>query len=230
MKRGLRINMDYDYIEKNLEEITDTLPSNVTLVAVTKTHGTEEINKAIDWGVTDIGENKVQEILEKYPHVKPVRWHLIGHLQTNKVKQIIDKVHLIHSVDSMKLAGEINKRAGQVGKTVNVLIQINSAGEESKFGIETEETEMMVKQILDECENIKICGLMCIAPFDEDPDNVREYFRVVKEQYDELAKIDHENLEFKYLSMGMSHDYRVAVSEGSNMVRIGSAIFGRRNY
>ena len=196
--------MDYDYIEKNLEEITDTLPSNVTLVAVTKTHGTEEINKAIDWGVTDIGENKVQEILEKYPHVKPVRWHLIGHLQTNKVKQIIDKVHLIHSVDSMKLAGEINKRAGQVGKTVNVLI--------------------------DECENIKICGLMCIAPFDEDPDNVREYFRVVKEQYDELAKIDHENLEFKYLSMGMSHDYRVAVREGSNMVRIGSAIFGRRNY
>lgn len=222
--------MDYDYIEKNLEEITDTLPSNVTLVAVTKTHGTEEINKVIDWGVTDIGENKVQEILEKYPHVKPVRWHLIGHLQTNKVKQIIDKVHLIHSVDSMKLAGEINKRAGQVGKTVNVLIQINSAGEESKFGIETAETEMMVKQILDECENIKICGLMCIAPFDEDPDNVREYFRVVKEQYDELAKIDHENLEFKYLSMGMSHDYRVAVREGSNMVRIGSAIFGRRNY
>ncbi len=222
--------MDYDYIEKNLEEITDTLPSNVTLVAVTKTHGTEEINKAIDWGVTDIGENKVQEILEKYPHVKPVRWHLIGHLQTNKVKQIIDKVHLIHSVDSMKLAGEINKRAGQVGKTVNVLIQINSAGEGSKFGIETAETEMMVKQILDECENIKICGLMCIAPFDEDPDNVREYFRVVKEQYDELAKIDHENLEFKYLSMGMSHDYRVAVREGSNMVRIGSAIFGRRNY
>ena len=222
--------MDYDYIEKNLEEITDTLPSNVTLVAVTKTHGTEEINKAIDWGVTDIGENKVQEILENYPHVKPVRWLLIGHLQTNKVKQIIDKVHLIHSVDSMKLAGEINKRAGQVGKTVNVLIQINSAGEESKFGIETAETEMMVKQILDECENIKICGLMCIAPFDEDPDNVREYFRVVKEQYDELAKIDHENLEFKYLSMGMSHDYRVAVREGSNMVRIGSAIFGRRNY
>lgn len=222
--------MDYDYIEKNLEEITDTLPSNVTLVAVTKTHGTEEINKAIDRGVTDIGENKVQEILEKYPHVKPVRWHLIGHLQTNKVKQIIDKVHLIHSIDSMKLAGEINKRAGQVGKTVNVLIQINSAGEESKFGIETAETEIMVKQILDECENIKICGLMCIAPFDEDPDNVREYFRVVKEQYDELAKIDHENLEFKYLSMGMSHDYRVAVSEGSNMVRIGSAIFGRRNY
>ena len=222
--------MDYDYIEKNLEEITDTLPSNVTLVAVTKTHGTEEINKAIDWGVTDIGENKVQEILEKYPHVKPVRWHLIGHLQTNKVKQIIDKVHLIHSVDSMKLAGEINKRAGQVGKTVNVLIQINSAGEESKFGIETAETEKMVKQILDECENIKICGLMCIAPFYEDPDNVREYFRVVKEQYDELAKIDHENLEFKYLSMGMSHDYRVAVREGSNMVRIGSAIFGRRNY
>lgn len=222
--------MDYDYIEKNLEEITNTLPSNVTLVAVTKTHGTEEINKAIDWGVTDIGESKVQEILEKYPHIKPVRWHLIGHLQTNKVKQIIDKVHLIHSVDSMKLAGEINKRAGQVGKTVNVLIQINSAAEESKFGIGTAETEMMVKQILDECENIKICGLMCIAPFDEDPDNVREYFRVVKEQYDELAKIDHENLEFKYLSMGMSHDYRVAVSEGSNMVRIGSAIFGRRNY
>lgn len=126
-------------IKGNLEKVQSTLKDGVQLVAVTKTHPYQEINLAIDEGVTDIGENKVQEILDKYDHVKPVRWHMIGHLQTNKVKYIVDKVSLIHSVDSLKLAKEISKRAGQHDKTMDILLQVNAAGEESKFGIPPEE-------------------------------------------------------------------------------------------
>ncbi|MEG0291370.1 MAG: YggS family pyridoxal phosphate-dependent enzyme [Anaerovoracaceae bacterium] len=217
-------------IKKNLEDIRNTLNENVLLVAVTKTHTPEEINVAIDEGVTDIGENKVQEILDKYEKVKPVRWHLIGHLQTNKVKYIIDKVAMIHSVDSMKLAAEINKRAGSQGISMDILIQVNPAQEESKFGIKTEETKDMINEILETCPNINIKGLMCIAPFEENPEDVRGYFAMVKEQYDEFSQISHERLDFKYLSMGMSHDYKVAMEEGSNLVRVGSAIFGTRVY
>ena len=137
---------------------------DVLLVAVSKTRTPEEINIAIEAGVTDIGENKVQEIMDKYDDIKPVRWHMIGHLQTNKVKYIIDKVSMIHSVDSYKLAAEINKRAAACGITMDILLQVNSAQEESKFGISTEETEGLIMQILDSCENIRIRGLMCIAP------------------------------------------------------------------
>lgn len=218
------------YIKENLEEIRSNLKEDVLLVAVTKTHTAMEINEAIDAGVTDIGENKVQEILDKYEKVKPVRWHLIGHLQTNKVKYIIDKVDLIHSVDSMKLAKEIDKRAKQHNKTMDILIQVNSANEESKFGISTDETKDMIMDILENCTNINIKGLMCIAPFEEDPEDVRDYFAEVKKQYDEFGKIEHERLDFKHLSMGMSHDYIVAMEEGANLVRVGSAIFGRRSY
>jgi PLP dependent protein len=218
-----------DHIKQNLEEIRATIPDGVLLVAVTKTRTVEEINEAIRLGVTDIGENKVQEILEKYDKVSPVRWHLIGHLQTNKVKQIIDKVDLIHSVDSMHLALEINKRAAQAGIMIHILIQVNAAQEESKFGIPSDETESLIKQILDECPQIIISGLMFIAPFD-DPQNVREYFADVKNQYDQLKKIQHPRLDFKVLSMGMSNDYQVAIEEGANLVRVGSAIFGTRNY
>ncbi|MEA4922291.1 MAG: YggS family pyridoxal phosphate-dependent enzyme [Eubacteriaceae bacterium] len=217
-------------IKGNLEKVRSTLKEGVLLVAVTKTHPYQDINTAIDEGVTDIGENKVQEILDKYDHVKPVRWHMIGHLQTNKVKYIIDKVSLIHSVDSLKLAKEINKRAGQHGITMDILIQVNSADEESKFGISADDTGAMIKEILDTCENIRICGLMCVAPFAEDPADIRQYFAEVKKQYDEFGKISHERLDFKYLSMGMSHDYQTAMEEGSNMVRVGSAIFGQRVY
>ncbi len=217
-------------IKENLSKVRDNLKEDVLLVAVTKTHTAMEINEAIDEGVTDIGENKVQEILDKYDKVKPVRWHMIGHLQTNKVKYIIDKVDLIHSVDSMKLAKEIDKRAKQHGKIMDILIQVNSAEEEGKFGITTEETKQMIMDILDQCENIRIRGLMCIAPFAEDPNDVRGYFAEVKKQYDEFGKIDNERLDFKYLSMGMSHDYEVAMEEGANLVRVGSAIFGSRVY
>ena len=203
---------------------------DVLLVAVSKTRTPEEINIAIEAGVTDIGENKVQEIMDKYDDIKPVRWHMIGHLQTNKVKYIIDKVSMIHSVDSYKLAAEINKRAAACGITMDILLQVNSAQEESKFGISTEETEGLLMQILDSCENIRIRGLMCIAPYADDPEDIKKYFDSVKEQYDQFSTIDHPNLDFRYLSMGMSHDFPVAIEAGSNLVRVGSAIFGERDY
>lgn len=217
-------------IRANLNKVKDSLKEGVLLCAVTKTHSAEEINIAIDAGVTDIGENKVQEILDKYDDVKPVNWHMIGHLQTNKVKYIIDKVSLIHSVDSLKLAKEIDKRAKEYNKVMDILIQVNSAEEESKFGISSDELEKMILEILDSYDNICIKGLMCIAPYAENPDDVRKYFAEVKGLYDKFKNIKHERLDFKYLSMGMSNDYKVAMEEGSNLVRVGSAIFGRRTY
>ena len=175
-------------------------------------------------------KNKVQEIMDKYDSVKPVRWHMIGHLQTNKVKYIIDKVSMIHSVDSYKLAEEINKRAGQHGLIMDILIQVNSAQEESKFGVSTEDAEDLLRMIMENCPNINICGLMCVAPKADDPKDIAVYFADVKKLYDRFAQIDHERINFKYLSMGMSHDFEVAIEEGSNMIRVGTAIFGERDY
>lgn len=217
-------------VQDNFQKINKETGDDVLLVAVTKTHPADIINEAIDAGATDIGENKAQEIMDKYDQVKPVRWHMIGHLQTNKVKYIIDKVDMIHSVDSLKLAKEINKRAANHDKIMDVLVQVNSAQEESKFGVTSEETGEFIDAILANCPNVKICGLMCIAPFDENPDNVRKYFAELKKLYDDYKKIEHDNLDFKYLSMGMSHDYKVAIEEGSNLVRVGTAIFGERDY
>lgn len=223
------LSMVNDKIRQTAEECGRSA-DDVLLVAVSKTRTPEEINIAIDAGVTDIGENKVQEIMDKYDAVKPVRWHMIGHLQTNKVKYIIDKVSMIHSVDSYKLAAEINKRAAAKNMTMDILIQVNSAQEESKFGITTRETESLIREILDTCENIRIRGLMCIAPYAEDPEEIKIYFDEVKKQYDQFGAIDHPRLDFKYLSMGMSHDFPVAIQAGSNLVRVGSAIFGERDY
>ena len=193
-------------------------------------HGPDEMNEAIDAGITDIGENKVQEILDKFDRVKPVRWHLIGHLQTNKVKYIIDKVSMIHSVDSMKLAKEIDKRAAQHNLVMDILVQVNSAEEESKFGITTEETDQLIADIAEQCPNIRIKGLMCIAPFEDDPEDVRTYFAEVKQIYDKYVKVKTDRVDFEYLSMGMTHDFEVAIEEGSNLIRVGTAIFGYRDY
>lgn len=217
-------------IKSNLEKVRGNLTDDVLLVAVTKTHSVSEINEAIDNGVTDIGENKVQEILDKYDSVKPVRWHMIGHLQTNKVKYIIDKVDLIHSVDSLKLAKEISKRATEHGKTMDILLQINIAGEESKFGVSPDESKDLLLSILNDCPALKIKGLMTVAPFAENPESVRSVFARAKKMYEEFALINHERLDFEYLSMGMTHDYTVAIEEGSNLVRVGTAIFGSRVY
>jgi len=205
-------------------------PADALLVAVTKTRAIDEINAAIDAGITDIGENKVQEIMDKFDGVKQVRWHMIGHLQTNKVKYIIDKVSLIHSVDSVKLAEEIDKRAAQRGITMDILVQVNAAEEESKSGISKEETDQLVGTILGSCPNLRIRGFMCIAPYEDDPEDVRIWFRQVKQLYDHYSGMQRKGLEISWLSMGMSHDFEAAIMEGSNLVRIGTAIFGERNY
>lgn len=205
-------------------------PEEITLIAVSKTIEPERISYAVDCGITDLGENKVQEVMDKYDSItKNVKWHLIGHLQTNKVKYIIDKVGLIHSVDSVKLAEEINKRAEKINLKKDVLVQVNVAMEETKFGIHIEEAVDFVKSISG-FDNICIKGLMTIAPYSDDPEAVRPVFRQLKEKFDELSLLGLPNTDMKVLSMGMSNDYRVALEEGANMIRIGTAIFGKRNY
>jgi pyridoxal phosphate enzyme (YggS family) len=231
MQNNIRENIEkINAVKAAAAEKAGRSGDDVLLVGVTKTRSVEELNAGIDAGLTDIGENKVQEIMDKYDFVKPVRWHMIGHLQTNKVKYIIDKVSMIHSVDSFKLAEEINKRAKQHDLTMDILLQVNSAEEESKFGVTVDETEELILTILENCPNIRIRGLMCIAPKADDPNDIRQYFAEVKGLYDQYAKISHERLDFKYLSMGMSHDFEVAIMEGSNLIRVGTAIFGERDY
>ena len=206
-------------------------PEDILLIAVTKLHEPDEIEEAIATGITDIAENKVQEIQKKYDQiVSPVRWHLIGHLQTNKVKYIIDKVVMIHSVDSLKLAEEFDKRAAAAGKTMDVLLQVNAAHEESKFGLDPKDVPQVMQDILESCPNVRIRGLMHMAPWSEDPEEIRPYFKEVKDLFDTLSKVEHPNADFKYLSMGMSHDFETAVEEGANIVRIGTSIFGERDY
>lgn len=207
-------------------------PADVRLVAVTKTHTAAEINEAIDAGATDIGENRVQELLEKYDDVRPVRWHLIGHLQTNKVRQIIDKVVMIHSVDSLKLAREIDKRAAAAGIVMDVLIEINSAMEETKSGIAADDLRELVTEITSDCTNVRVCGIMCIPPIATDPEDSRPYFKEAAELFSEMKSWDlpPERFAPTELSMGMSGDFETAVEEGATIVRVGSSIFGPRNY
>ena len=202
---------------------------DITLIAVTKTYEPDVINKAIELGVTDIGENKVQEIIRKYPDVSPVRWHLIGHLQSNKVKYIIDKVSLIHSVDSISLMDEIDRQAGKHGKVMDILIQVNITGEESKFGIKPDELDDILSHA-STLKNVKVCGLMTILLKNDTEINNRLHFNNIKSIYLDISEKKYNNICMKYLSMGMSGDYCEAISEGSNMVRIGSAIFGERKY
>lgn len=206
-------------------------PEDVILMAVTKTRTADELNEVIDAGATDIGENKVQEIVEKFDKVKPVRWHLIGHLQTNKVKNVVDKVVMIHSVDSFRLAEEINKRSANIGKVMDVLIQVNSAMEETKTGIAKEEVKKLTELIAKNFENIRICGIMCIPPRCENPDDARVYFKEAKELFEEMKEwgLPEERVNPTVLSMGMSNDFEVAIEEGSTIVRVGSSIFGPRN-
>ena len=207
-------------------------PSEVTLLAVTKTHPASEINEAIDAGATDIGENRVQELLSKIDDVKPVRWHLIGHLQTNKVRQVIDKVVMIHSVDSLKLAEEIDKRASACGLVMDVLIEINSAMEATKSGIAAGELKRLAEDITAGCASVRIRGLMCIPPIAEDPEDSRPYFREAAALFEEMKTWDLPADRFcpDVLSMGMSGDFETAVEEGATIVRVGSSIFGPRNY
>ena len=204
-------------------------PSEITLVAVSKTYGPEAINEAISAGVVDIGENKVQEILDKYEKVLPVRWHMIGHLQTNKVKYIIDKVSMVHSVDSVRLAEAIEKEAAKKDICMPVLIEVNVAGEESKFGLSVEEVLPFLEEI-SSYEHLQVKGLMTIAPFVANPEENREVFQKLKKLSVDIAAKNINNVNMSVLSMGMTGDYQVAVQEGATMVRVGTGIFGERDY
>lgn len=202
----------------------------VTLIAVSKTKPLSDLEEILDAGVIEFGENKVQELCDKYEHIKsPVHWHMIGHLQTNKVKYIVDKVCLIHSVDSLKLASQISKEAEKKQVECDVLIEVNVAQEESKFGITTDETLALIREVA-ALPHVHIKGLMTIAPFVDDPEENRPVFRSLYELSKAVAKEQIPDVSMEILSMGMTNDYMVAIEEGATMVRVGTGIFGERNY
>lgn len=203
---------------------------DVTLIAVSKTKPEAMIEEAYSIGQRDFGENKVQELVQKQVLLpKDIRWHLIGHLQTNKVRAIVDKVCLIHSVDSLHLAETISREAGKKGCTASILVEVNVAGEETKFGATTEETIGLVENIA-ALPNLKVEGLMTIAPFVDNPEENRPIFAKLKQISVDIAAKNVNNVSMCVLSMGMSNDYEVAIEEGATMVRVGTGIFGERDY
>ena len=207
-------------------------PSDVTLVAVGKTKPAEMIQEAYDLGVRDFGENKVQELTAKYEILpKDIRWHMIGHLQSNKVKYIVDKVAMIHSVDSVHLAEVIEKEAEKKGvETIPVLLEVNVSGEESKFGLTPDALMENIDQFLS-FKHVKVCGLMTVPPFTDDPEEVRPYFKRLKQLSVDIQNEKSDNkLDVGFLSMGMSGDFETAIEEGASFVRVGTSIFGARNY
>ncbi len=225
-------------IEENLNKVRNNIaaaaaksgrdPKEITLIAVTKTHPPEMMNEAIRLGVTDIGENKPQEVRDKFDKVLPVRWHLIGHLQTNKVKYIIDRCVMIHSADSVKLMDEIERLASAHDKDIDILIQVNISGEATKSGAAPDELEALLDHA-GTLSRTHVKGLMTIAPKAEfgDPEI---HFKNMKKLFDSLKDRGYKNVEMRELSMGMSGDYEAAVRCGATMVRVGSAIFGARDY
>ena len=224
---------NYRAIKHEVEETARSCgrnPDDITLIAVSKTKPLSDIEELIEIGVEDFGENKVQELCDKYENVsKPVKFHLIGHLQTNKVKYVVDKACLIHSVDSIKLAKEIQKEAAKKNVTAEILIEVNVAEEDSKFGLKTDEVLPFVEEIAG-FPNIHVNGLMTIAPFVENPEENRNYFRTLKQLSLDIISKNIDNVNMNVLSMGMTNDYKVAIEEGATMVRVGTAIFGARNY
>ncbi len=215
-------------LQENYNNIKNQLPENVQLVAVSKTHPAEAIQEVYDFGQRVFGENKVQELTEKYPLLpKDIHWHLIGHLQTNKVKYIAEFIDTIQSVDSEKLLNEINKEAAKHQRTIKVLLQVKIADEESKFGLEIADAkDLFTKFTNGEFPHIEITGLMGMATFTEDESQISKEFSVLKTLFDELSEIH----TLQTLSMGMSDDFPLAIECGANSVRVGSAIFGRRDY
>lgn len=216
-------------IEENIVEIRTILPEEVRLVAVTKTRTVDEIKTVYNMGITDFGENKVQELLEKYESFgNDVRWHLIGHLQRNKVKYIVGKVFLIHSLDSIKLLEEIERQYLKADKFADVLIEVNIGRESSKTGILVENLEELIDAV-EKCSHVRVKGIMVIIP-QGDSVSAKTYFREAREIWEDLKSKNLKNVSMEYLSMGMTHDYKIAIQEGSNMVRIGEGIFGKRIY
>jgi PLP dependent protein len=222
---GVKENLDH--LKKNLNN------ADCRLIAVSKTHSAEAILEAYNTGHRDFGENKVQELVEKHAALpQDIRWHMIGHLQRNKVKYLVNFISLIHGVDSMKLLQEIDKEAGKAGKIVNCLLQVHIAEESTKFGLnEVELQNLLLGNEIAQLQNIKIAGLMGMATYTDDDSQVRHEFKKLRSL---MEKLKHEtlpdNVSLEELSMGMSGDYSIAIEEGSTMIRIGSAIFGERNY
>lgn len=216
-------------IKNNISHILSAMPKDVHLIAVTKTRNVQEIKEAYDFGLRDFGENKVQELVNKYDEFdESVRWHLIGHLQRNKVKYIVGKVYLIHSLDSVKLLDELEKQFALKGLNAEVLIEINIGREVNKTGILLEELEELLVEC-EKCNNVKVKGLMTVLPICS-AEEQREYFKKIKSIWDLLSEKPYKNIQMLFLSMGMTGDYNTAILEGSNMIRIGEGIFGKRNY
>ena len=210
--------------------IADLGSHHATLVAVSKTKSVEEIKELYDLGQKDFGENYVQELIGKQAQLpKDIRWHFIGHLQTNKAKQIAPFIHLIQSVESLKLLHEINKQAEKNDRTIDCLLQVHIAQEETKFGLNESELNELFNASISQLKNVRICGLMGMASLSDDMNKVKEEFRYLKSLFDKYSKLSIVNCQLSILSMGMSSDYTLAIEEGSNMVRIGSLIFGARN-
>ncbi|MCC3867344.1 YggS family pyridoxal phosphate-dependent enzyme [Terrisporobacter mayombei] len=221
---SIKQNIDNIRKESNRQE-------EVNLMAVTKTVDVDKVLEAIDAGITDIGENKPQELARKYEVIgDKVRYHLIGTLQTNKVKYIIDKVYMIHSLDRIALCEEIQKRAEKIDKEINCLVQINISKEESKHGLEEEFVIDFVKNVSINYKNIHIKGLMTMAPFIDDEEEIRKVFKSLKNLSLQIKDLNLPNVEMDTLSMGMSHDFKIAIEEGATIIRVGTSIFGQRNY
>ena len=227
------IRENLDIVEKNIEaacSLGERKREEVKLIAVSKTKPVEMLQEAYDYGCRDFGENKVQELVDKYEKMpKDIRWHMIGHLQRNKVKYIVDKVYLIHSVDSLRLAEEISKEAVKKDVTVSILIEVNVAEEASKFGTTSEDAIALVEQIA-KLPNIAIKGLMTIAPYVENAEENRVYFRNLKQIYVAIIHKNIDNVFMEELSMGMTGDYKIAITEGATYIRVGTGIFGERQY
>lgn len=217
-------------IKENLQKIYSSLPPSVTLVAVTKTHPAEKLQELYEAGHRQFGENKVQEMVEKYEVLpKDIQWHLIGHLQTNKVKYIAPFVALIHSVDSLKLLQEINRQGEKYNRVIDCLLQVYLAKEETKFGMDEEELEKVISSTaLEQLTHIHIRGLMGMASNTDNQEQIDQEFRTLTKLFHSYEPIVKKNLKMEILSMGMSSDYEIAVKNGSTMIRVGSAIFGKR--
>ncbi len=202
----------------------------VTLICVTKTMPVTDLQEAYDEGQRNFGENRVQEITEKYPLLPDdIRWHMIGHLQRNKVKYLMDRVVMIHSVDSASLARTISKEAVKAGRTMDILLEVNAAGEESKFGLSYEEVLPLVREIAP-LPGLHICGLMTVAPYTDDPETNREFFKKLRDLSVDIDRQSIDNVSMHTLSMGMTGDFEVAIEEGATHIRVGTAIFGKRDY
>lgn len=219
-------------IKQNLQKIKNTLPDHVTLVAVTKTKPIGDIIEAYNAGQKVFGENKIQEMVEKYELLpKDIEWHMIGHVQTNKVKYMAPFVHLIHGVDNFKLLKEIDKQAQKNNRVINCLLQIKIASEDSKFGLTANEAEqILISKEFSELKHVRIVGVMGMATFTNNKNQVRKEFLNLKQVFDNFKSYKNHNTDFQIISMGMSGDYPLAIESGSTMVRIGSSIFGSRNY